>query len=85
MTSLFARIRLPLVVAAAASVLSVSALAQGRHDEKPHGMKEIEKKEMAEPRVHPGGRHDEAAHKAAIRASKKDAKGEAKARLEPTK
>lgn len=80
MKRLIARIRLSMIVAAAASVLSVSALAQGRHDEKPHGMKEIEKKEMAEPKVHPGGRHDEAAHKAAIRASKKDAKAK-----QPTK
>jgi hypothetical protein len=64
--------RIPIALAALlATTVAFSALAQGRHDEKPHGMKQIEEREMAEPRVHPGGpRHNELGHKAAIKAQK---------------
>ena len=64
--------RIPIVLTALlASTVAFSAMAQGRHDEKPHGMKQIEEREMVEPKVHPGGpRHNEQGHKAAIKAQK---------------
>jgi hypothetical protein len=61
--------RIPVMLAVVvASSLAVNAFAQGRHDEKPHGMKQVEERELVEPKVHPGGRHPEQSHKAAIKA-----------------
>ena len=69
-----------------------TSLAQGRHDDKPHGppAKPAEEKMMAEPRVHPGGRHDAQSHKNAIAAhnralAKKKAAEEAKEAMAPPK
>ena len=62
----------------AALVLSSPVLAQ-RHDDKPHGMtKPPQGATISDPKVHPGGRHDEASHKQAITAQKKKAKGDVK-------
>ena len=52
-----------------AMAYAATSLAQGRHDDKPHGpAKPVEEKMMAEPRMHPGGRHDAQSHKNAITA-----------------
>lgn len=59
----------------ASLALAGAVAAQGRHDEKPHGMsKPAEAATISEPKVHPGGRHDEQAHKSAIATEKKSAK-----------
>ena len=53
-----------------AIAFAATSPAQGRHDDKPHGppAKQVEEKMMAEPKVHPGGRHDAQSHKNAIAA-----------------
>ena len=69
-------------LAGALSALAMGAGAQGRHDDKPHGMKKLDEREMADPKVHPGGpRHSEQGHKAAIKASQ----DRAAKKSEPTK
>jgi hypothetical protein len=68
------------VATVALSAMAVAAVAQGRHDDKPHGMKKLEEREMPEPKEHPGGpRHNEQSHKAAIRASQEKAAKKAEA------
>jgi hypothetical protein len=75
-----ARSKVVWVVAALLSAVAVAAEAQGRHDDKPHGMNQLEEREMADPKVHAGGpRHDEQGHKAAIRASQQKAAKKAEA------
>ena len=84
MKRLLTQVLLSLTLAA----LALTATAQGRHDEKPHGMKSTEQAAMVEPKVHPGGRHDVASHKSAIAASKKgsaDKKSAATGKAEPGK
>ena len=63
------------LVLVATLALAATVSAQGRHDEKPHGTtKPAEGATISEPKVHPGGRHDEQSHKSAIAAQKKTTK-----------
>ena len=53
--------------------LSTSAFAQGRHDEKPHGMGKASTESVDKERVSAGsGRHDEKPHGMRKPAAKKD-------------
>lgn len=53
--------------------LSASAFAQGRHDEKPHGMGKPSTESVDERVSTGGGRHDEKPHGMKKPAAKKDA------------
>lgn len=52
------------VVAAMSLAMAASAMAQGRHDEKPHGMAKQQASQDNERKSRPmtGGRHDERPH-----------------------